>query len=211
MIKSDRWIDEQNGMIDPFIPSLTRETHLGEFMPHDEVPSACRNRKNSWVRSISYGLSSYGYDLRLSPKEFKIFRHIPGTVINPKHFNSGNLESVKLHSDEDGEYFILPAHSYGLGVTLERVAMPANVTGLLLNKSTYVRCGVLLPATVIEAGWKGHITLEISNSSNADVRIFALEGIAQLLFFEGDDCATNYDERDGKYMDQPELIVTAKV
>lgn len=207
MIQNDRWIIEeaQNGMIVPFVPELVREIDECSIMSSPGL---------FWPGSrkiISYGLSSYGYDLRLSPKEFKVFRHIPGTIINPKRFNPENLESVELHHDDDGDCFIIPAHSYGLGVTIERVDIPPNVTGLLLNKSTYVRCGVLLPATVIEAAWKGHITLEISNSSHTDVKLFVSEGIAQLLFFEGENCETNYQERKGKYMNQPETIVTAKV
>lgn len=203
MIKNDAWIAEQaeKGMVTPFVPQLVRQI---------EVPD---NQKfwRAEYRVISYGLSSYGFDLRLSRKSFKIFRHIPGTVVSPKRFNSANLEEVKLDNDDDGEFFILPAHSYGLGVTVECIDMPPNVTGLLLNKSTYVRCGTQLPATVIEAGWKGHITLEFSNSSATDVKLFAGEGIAQLLFFEGEPCNVSYADRQGKYQDQPEAVTLAKV
>ena len=114
MLKNDRWIIEQaaNGMIAPFQPNLVR--HLDP------------ERRLSPV--LSYGCSSYGYDLRLSPKEFLIFRHVPGTVMNPKRFNPANLESVPLHRDEDGGFFILPAHSYGLGVALEKLRVPPNIT-----------------------------------------------------------------------------------
>lgn len=204
MIKNDIWIREQAeaGMIAPFEPSLVRRVQ-GDFCGLDG--EGCDRPV------ISYGTSSAGYDVRLSPKEFKIFRHIPGTIVNPKRFNSENLESVELHSCADGDYFVIPAHSYALCTTIERISMPMNATGLLLNKSTLVRCGVVLPATVIEVGWVGHITIEISNSSAADVMLFASEGIAQLLFFEGDPSAVDYKKRSGKYMDQPEAIVIAKV
>jgi dCTP deaminase len=198
-IKSDIWIQQQaieNRMIDPFVPSLIREVE----------------RDGDTNRVISYGTSSYGADLRLSPKDFRIFRHIPGEVVNPKRFNPAHLEQAPLFSDEDGEYFILPAHTYALGVTIEQVVMPPNITGLLLNKSTMVRCGVVLPATVIEAGWAGSITLEISNQSKADCRIYAGEGIGQLLFFEGEPCEVCYGTRKGKYQNQaPETVTLAKV
>jgi dCTP deaminase len=201
MLKNDRWIREQAaaGMITPFVPELVREVGL----EHWEV--RCKRRV------LSYGLSSYGYDLRLSPREFHVFRHVPGTVMNPKRFNPANLERAELHRDEDGQFFILPAHSYGLGVALERLEMPENVTGICLGKSTVARLGIILNATPAEAGWHGHLTLEFSNSSGADCRIYANEGICQVLFLEGDPCETTYHDRAGKYQDQPEQVVVAKV
>lgn len=110
----------QKGMISPFEPSLVRH--------FEELPV------------ISYGLSSFGYDIRLSPNDFRIFRHIPGTVVDPKNFNPENLEPTKLHTDENGSYFILPAHSYGLGVALEKLEIPDNITVICIGKSTYARC-----------------------------------------------------------------------
>ena len=197
MIKNDTWIREQaqQGMITPFVPRLVRE-----------VDDATFPRK-----VISYGLSSYGYDIRLSPKDFRIFRHVPGTVVDPKSFNPANLQAVQLHHDPHGDYFILPAHSYGLGVAVERLAVPDNVTVICIGKSTYARCGVIANLTPAEAGWVGHLTLELSNSSSADCRIYAGEGICQLLFFEGEPCEVSYDTRQGKYQDQPEAVVTAKM
>ena len=114
MLKNDRWINEQAaaGLLEPFQATLVR--HLDPETRSGPV--------------LSFGCSSYGYDLRLSSKEFLIFRHVPGTVMNPKRFNPANLEPAPLHRDEDGEYFILPAHSYGLGVALERMKVPANIT-----------------------------------------------------------------------------------
>lgn len=193
MLKSDKWIKEQaaKGMITPFEPSLIRQV--------DDL------------KVLSYGCSSYGYDITLSPKEFKIFKHVPGVVCNPKAFNPANLESVELHCDEYGKYFILPGNSYGLGVTANFIDVPVNVTCLILGKSSYARLGIICNATPAESGWRGHLTLEFSNSSCADCRIYADEGIAQVLFFEGDPCEVTYSDRSGKYQDQPHAIVTARV
>lgn len=193
MIKNDTWILEMaaKGMIEPFEPHLIRQV--------DGLPV------------ISYGLSSYGYDLRLSPSEFRIFRHIPGTVVDPKNFNPANLEPVELHTDESGSYFVLPAHSYGLGVALERLSVPEYVTVICIGKSTYARVGLIANLTPAEAGWRGHLTLEFSNSSSADCRIYANEGIVQLLFLEGAPCAVSYETRRGKYQDQMEQVTLARV
>ena len=193
MIKNDKWITEQaaKGMISPFEPQLVREV--------DDR------------RVLSFGLSSFGYDLRLSAKDFRIFRHIPGTVVDPKNFSPRNVESQELHEDESGEYFILPAHGYGLGVALEHLEIPNNISVLCIGKSTYARIGCIANLTPAEAGWKGHLTLEISNSSHADCRIYANEGIVQLLFFEGDPCETSYETRAGKYQDQAEEVTLPRI
>lgn len=197
MLKNDRWIKEQAalGMIEPFVPELTRA-----------AMSTMR-----FQRYISFGTSSYGYDLRLSPEEFYIFRHVPGTVMDPKEFNPANLEPVPLVGHQSGSFFVLPAHSYGLGVALEKLKIPSNITGVCLGKSTYARLGIIVNTTPAEAGWEGHLTLEFSNSSGADCRIYANEGVCQLLFFEGEPCETTYKDRSGKYMDQPEKVVMARV
>lgn len=131
--------------------------------------------------------------------------------MNPKRFNPDNLESVELHSDEDGSYFILPSHSYGLGVALEKLSVPPDITVVCLGKSTYARLGIIVNTTPAESGWEGHLTLEFSNSSGADCRIYADEGICQLLFFGGDPCDTTYSDRNGKYQHQPERVVTARI
>ena len=194
MIKNDIWITEQQGMIAPFESRLIRQI------------------QGTWQQDvISYGLSSYGYDIRLSPTDFRIFRHIPGTVVNPKKFNPDNLESAELHTDQNGSFFVLPAHSYGLGVALERLEVPSNITVLCLGKSTYARCGIIANITPAEAAWRGHLTLEFSNSSSADCRIYAYEGVVQLLFLEGEPCAVSYETRQGKYQDQPEFVTLAKI
>ena len=197
MLKNDLWINKKasEGMINPFQSNLVR--HLEP--DNQERPV------------LSFGCSSYGYDLRLSSKEFLIFRHVPGTVMNPKKFNPNNLEKTVLHNDEDGDFFILPAHSYGLGVALEKMKVPENITVICIGKSTYARLGIIVNTTPAEAGWEGHLTLEFSNSSGADCRIYANEGICQLLFFEGDPCATTYEDRRGKYQNQPEKVTLAKI
>jgi dCTP deaminase len=203
MILNDAEIAElaSKGMINPFQSRLIREVNV---CGHELMEKQIR-------KVLSYGLSSYGYDIRLSPEEFKIFKHIPGTVINPKNFNPKNLESVELQSDSWGDYFIIPAHSYGLGVALEKLEMPPDVTAICVGKSTYARVALIANITPSEASWRGHLTLEISNSSSADCRVYANEGICQLLFFRGNPCDTSYQDRQGKYQDQPQKIVLAKV
>ncbi|WP_220186659.1 dCTP deaminase [Nostoc sp. ATCC 53789] len=187
----------QKGMISPFEESLIRKV---------------QKDGDSGVRPvISYGLSSYGYDIRLSSAEFRIFRHIPGTIVDPKNFNPQNLEPTPLHTDGNDSYFILPAHSYGLGVALERLDIPGNITVLCIGKSTYARCGIIANLTPAEAAWRGHLTLEFSNSSSADCRIYANEGVVQLLFLEGEPCDISYETRKGKYQDQAEIVTLARV
>jgi dCTP deaminase len=193
MIKNDIWIAAmaEKGMITPFKSQLIRKV---ENLP-----------------VISYGLSSFGYDIRLSPNDFRIFRHIPGTVVDPKNFNPDNLESSKIYEDANGSFFILPAHSYGLGVALEKLQIPENISVLCIGKSSYARIGLIANLTPAEAGWRGHLTLEFSNSSSADCRIYANEGICQLLFLEGEPCDTTYADRSGKYQDQPHQVTLARV
>ncbi|HZG38143.1 MAG TPA: dCTP deaminase [Nodosilinea sp.] len=199
MIKNDAWIAKMadEGMIDPFQPSLVRQLDQAENSLGQPV--------------ISYGLSSYGYDIRLSPAEFRIFRHIPGTVVDPKNFSPANLEPTELKTDASGSYFILPAHSYGLGVALEKISVPNNISVICIGKSTYARCGIIANLTPAEAGWRGHLTLEFSNSSSADCRIYASEGVVQLIFFEGEPCQVSYETRRGKYQDQAEQVTLARV
>lgn len=162
---------------------------------------------------ISRGLSSYGYNLTLSPAELLIFRsRRPSVVINPKNFTHWHLEVLDLHGTASGgKFWVLPAHSYALGVTLERIRIPENITGVCLGKSTYARCGIVVNTTPAEAGWEGHLTLEIANCAPADVRIYAGEGICQMLFFEGQLCGTTYANRAGKYQGQHERVTLAKV
>ena len=193
MILNDHHITAlaKRGMIRPFVPQLIRR---------DDDDRAV----------LSFGLSSFGYDLRLSPKEFRIFRHIPGTVLDPKAFSPANLERAPLHKDAHGRFFILPARSYGLGVAVERLHLPGDVTAICVGKSTYARCGIIANVTPAEAGWHGHLTLEFSNASAADCRIYANEGVVQMLFLQGEPCATSYATRGGKYQRQSHRITLPK-
>ncbi|MEN9860569.1 MAG: hypothetical protein RLZZ515_1051 [Cyanobacteriota bacterium] len=182
---------EQAQMITPFWPRLIR--------------------KLNHHPAISFGLSSYGYDITLSDREFRIFRRMPGEVVDPKNFTLDHLEWSNLQQDSQGSYFILPAHSYALAVSVERFTMPADVIAICLGKSTYARTGVIVNVTPLEPGWTGHLTIEISNSSDSDVRVYANEGIAQLIFHRGNPPATTYADRSGKYQDQAHQITLAKV
>ena len=181
----------EGGMITPFIPRLIRKVNS--------------------VPAISFGLSSFGYDITLSPVEFRIFRRIPGDVVDPKAFTSDHLESSTLQQDANGAWFILPAHSYALAVTIERFRMPPDVIAICLGKSTYARTGVIVNVTPLEPGWEGHLTLEISNSSDSDVRVYADEGIAQLVFLRGNPPATTYADRSGKYQNQAHAVTLARI
>ena len=164
MIKNDKWIKEQaaKGMIAPFRSELVK--------------------KVCGTSVISYGLGSYGYDIKLSPKDFRVFKRIPGEIVDPKRFDIKSLEPVKLQYSEDGteRWFILPAKSYALGVAYECLNIPDNITVICIGKSTYARCGIIANLTPAEAGWRGYLTLELSNSSDADCKIYANEGIVQI-------------------------------
>jgi dCTP deaminase len=172
--------------------------------------NAGKIRKINGKPVVSYGSSSYGYDLRLDPDDFRIFRHVPGLIVDPKAFDDRCLVPAELHCADDGStYFILPAHTYALGVVTERLILPPNVTAIFIGKSTYARCGVIVNLTPGEAGWEGYLTLEISNSSGADCRIYANEGICQALFYEGAPCDAPYG--DGKYQRQTAGVTTARI
>lgn len=199
MILSDLEIRElaEAGMIYPFVPCQIRSIDglMDNFLP-----------------VISYGLSSYGYDIRLSGNDFKIFRHRPGQVVDPKQFNPDFLERQYPYYDKTSlEYFVIPGNSYALGVAHEKITMPPDVTALAIGKSTYARCGIVANLTPIEAGWTGYLTIELSNSSSADVRVYANEGICQLLFFRGNPCQISYETRQGKYQGQQQSVTLPRV
>jgi dCTP deaminase len=173
-IKSDKWIREKSlkGMIAPFESSQVR------------------------AGVISYGLSSYGYDIRVAD-EFKVFTNINTTVIDPKNFDSNSFVTVK------GASCIIPPNSFALARTVEYFRIPENVITICLGKSTYARCGIIINVTPFEPGWEGNVTLEISNTTPLPAKIYANEGIAQVLFFEGDEpCEVSYRAKSGKYMAQ---------
>lgn len=189
-IKSDVWIErmcEEADLIRPFERELVRSVE---------------DR-----RIISAGLSSYGYDCRLARDEFKVFSPITGTEIDPKRFDVNTLLDVPLKMDEQGsEYWLLPPHSYALGVTIETFTIPRNVTCIALGKSTYARCGLIVNTTPLEANWRGRLVVELYNAANLPVRLYAEEGFVQILFFESDEeCRTSYADRAGKYQGQTGL------
>ena len=160
-------------------------------------------------RIISCGLSSYGYDCRLSRDEFKVFSPVTGTEIDPKNFDPLSLLGVPLRKAEDGsEYWLLPPHSYALGVTIEKFIIPRNVTALAIGKSTDARCGLIANTTPLESNWRGRLVVELYNAANLPVRLYAEEGFIQILFFESDEeCETSYSDRGGKYQDQRGLTL----
>lgn len=190
-VKSDNWILKmcrEHNLITPFEEKLVRESH--------------------GHRIISAGLSSYGYDLRLAPDGFRIFSPIASAEIDPKKFDESSLIESPLRTSEDGsKYWLLPPHSYALGVTVETFNIPTNVIALCLGKSTYARSGLIVNTTPLEPGWRGRLVLEFSNSASLPVRVYADEGIAQVIFFESDDpCSTSYADRSGKYQNQTGLV-----
>ncbi len=190
-IKSDLWLRkmaEEHKMIEPFLPELLREVDGNKI--------------------ISAGSSSYGYDMRLADDGFRVFSPIRGFEIDPKKFDEDSLIEPPLRTAEDGasQYYVLPPHHYGLGVTVETFKMPRNVTGVALGKSTYARAGLLVNTTPLEAGWTGRLVVEIANLANLPLRVYVNEGIGQILFFESDEnCATSYKDRGGKYQGQTGL------
>ena len=191
-IKSDVWIErmcDEHQLITPFERELVRRV--------DER------------RIISAGLSSYGYDCRLARDEFKVFSPITGTEIDPKRFDVNALLDVPIKTDEEGaEYWLLPPHSYALGVTIETFIIPRNVTCIALGKSTYARCGLIVNTTPLEANWRGRLVVELYNAANLPVRLYAEEGFVQILFFESDEeCRTSYADRAGKYQNQTGLTL----
>lgn len=160
---------------------------------------------------LSYGLSSYGYDIRLSQSQCLIFGRSQEGDCDPKAFNPSILKPAELLEDEHGKYFLLPPYGYCLGVAEEYLNIPKDVTVIAVGKSTYARSGILANITPAESRWKGHLTLEISNCTGMFNRIYANEGICQLLFFRGNECEVDYAMRKGKYQGQPHEVVFSKV
>ena len=174
-IKSDRWIRrmcEDHGMIEPFEPRQVRDG------------------------SISYGVSSYGYDIRVAP-EFKVFTNVHNVVVDPKQFDDRSFVDV------NGDTCIIPPNSFALARTVEFFRVPRDTLVLCVGKSTYARCGIIVNVTPLEPSWRGYLTLEISNTPPLPAKIYANEGIAQLLFFQSDEePEIAYADRKGKYQDQ---------
>ena len=180
-IKSDRWIRrmaERHRMIDPFEPSQVKYA--------------------DGRRLVSYGTSSYGYDIRCS-NEFKIFTNINTTIVDPKNFDERSFVDFR------GDVCIIPPNSFALARTVEYFRIPRNVLTICLGKSTYARCGIIVNVTPLEPEWEGYVTLEFSNTTPLPAKIYANEGVAQVIFLESaadDICQTSYQDRGGKYQGQ---------
>ena len=179
-IKSDKWIRrmcEEHGMIEPFEAGQVRDG------------------------KISYGISSYGYDIRVSP-EFKVFTNVHNSIVDPKNFDDRSFVDIV------GPECIIPPNSFALARTEEYFRIPRSAMVICVGKSTYARCGIITNVTPLEPEWEGHLTLEISNTTPLPAKIYANEGIAQLLFFESDSpCETSYADRAGKYQAQTGVTV----
>jgi dCTP deaminase len=150
---------------------------------------------------ISYGVSSYGYDIRVAT-EFKIFTNVFGAIVDPKHFDPKSMV------DFVGEMCVIPPNSFALARTVEYFRIPRSVLTICIGKSTYARCGIIVNVTPFEPEWEGYVTLEISNTTPLPARIYANEGIAQVLFFEADEeCETSYADKKGKYQKQQSIVL----
>ncbi|MES2121761.1 MAG: dCTP deaminase [Chlamydiota bacterium] len=184
-LQSDRWIRkmaEEHEMITPFV---------GEQVRFDE----------GGRKIISYGLSSYGYDLRVA-NEFKVFTNVYNTLVDPKNFSENSF--VHIEADE----CIIPPNSFALARSVEYFRIPRSVLTMCIGKSTYARCGIIVNVTPFEPEWEGYVTLEISNTTPLPAKIYANEGLAQVLFYEGADvCETSYADRKGKYMNQTRITL----
>ncbi|GJL73216.1 MAG: dCTP deaminase [Nitrosomonas sp.] len=178
-IKPDKWIRhmaEQHGMIEPF--------------------EADQIRYKDDQRIVSYGTSSYGYDIRCSD-EFKLFTNINTSIVDPKNFDSNSFVDIK------NDICIIPPNSFALARTVEYFRIPRNILTICLGKSTYARCGIIVNVTPFEPEWEGYVTLEFSNTTPLPAKIYANEGVAQVIFFESDEvCEISYKDRGGKYQKQ---------
>ena len=179
MVRNDRWIKEMacKGMIEPFEQGLVREG------------------------VISFGVSSYGYDMRVAD-EFKIFTNINNTVVDPKNFDPKSFVEFK------GEVCIIPPNSFALARSVEYFRIPRDVLVICIGKSTYARCGIIVNVTPLEPAWEGFVTLEISNTTPLPAKIYANEGIAQLIFLKAEEeCEVSYADRKGKYQAQKGIVL----
>lgn len=160
---------------------------------------------------ISFGTSSFGYDMRAA-KQAEILNHYGNYRIDPKNFDEkGFVNDLTLEEGEHGKFFTIPGNSFALMHSVERFDMPENLTGIVVGKSTYARCGVIIPITPVEAGWRGHLTIEVSNTTQVPAKVYAYEGIAQIIFFRSRAPEMSYDNKTGKYQDQPKRIVHPKI
>ena len=183
-LQSDRWIRKmslEHNMIEPFVEAQVRD--------------------ESGKKIVSYGLSSYGYDLRVARK-FKVFTNVNNSLVDPKNFRDDAFVDI------EGDTCIVPPNSFALAHSVEYFRIPRNVLTLCVGKSTYARCGIIVNVTPFEPEWEGHVTLEISNTTPLPAKIYAGEGLAQVLFFVASEvCETSYADRKGKYMRQTQITV----
>lgn len=179
-VKSDRWIRKMvrdHDMINPFAESQVREG------------------------VISYGLSSYGYDLRVA-EEFRIFTNVNSTIVDPKHFDERSFVEFR------GRVCIIPPNSFALSRSVEYFKIPRNVLTICVGKSTYARCGIIVNVTPLEPEWEGYVTLEISNTTPLPARVYSNEGLCQIVFFEADEiCEISYRDKKGKYQAQKGIVL----
>jgi dCTP deaminase len=207
-LKNDRWIAFNSSVHGNKAAPLIAPFHSRKIRTiFDEDCATILGSPNR--PCVSFGLSSYGYDLSLSGDDFRVFKRVPGAIMDPHEFDASHLEQAELRDELSGRYFILPAHSYALGVVKEYISMPTDILGICIGKSTYARLGIICNMTPVEPGWEGHLTLELSNSSGADCKIYADEGICQILFFQGEPCAEAYG--DGKYQGQAQEVTIARM
>jgi dCTP deaminase len=179
-IKADSWIRkmvQEQRMIEPFVENQVREG------------------------VVSYGLSSYGYDIRVAD-EFKIFTNVYSAIVDPKKFDERSMVDFK------GDVCVIPPNSFALARTIEYFRIPRSILTICVGKSTYARCGIIVNVTPFEPEWEGFVTLEISNTTPLPAKIYANEGIAQVLFFDGEDvCEVSYADRKGKYQHQQSILL----
>ncbi len=183
MIKNDKWIrqmSQDHGMIEPFADRQVRHDTEGN-------------------RVVSHGLSSFGYDLRVSD-EFQVFTNVYNSIVDPKAFREDAF--VFMRTKE----CIIPANSFALARSVEYFRIPRNILAFCIGKSTYARCGIIVNVTPFEPEWEGYVTIEISNTTPLPAKIYANEGIAQIIFFEGEDCEVSYADRKGKYQGQTGIV-----
>ena len=184
-IKADRWIKRmalEHGMIEPFQDGQIRADQNGDKL-------------------ISYGVSSYGYDVRCAD-EFKVFTNIHSATVDPKHFDEKSFVDIK------GDYCTIPPNSFALAETVETMSIPRDTLVICVGKSTYARCGLIVNVTPLEPEWRGKVTLEISNTTPLPAKVYAEEGIAQMVFLKADQvCETSYADKGGKYQDQDGLTL----
>lgn len=201
----------ESGMITPYIPNQSRLSQYGN------------------MRIVSKGLSCYGYDISLAAHDFQILKPNPwykkvfnwlkclvNTSFNypeldPKESPDKFYQPAILNHGYGGDYFVIPPHSYALGVSVERFTMPANLTGIAIGKSTYARIGLICNLTPLEAGWNGYLTLEFNNPTHYPIRIYANEGCAQVLFLAGEQCDISYADKQGKYQNQSHTVTHARI